>query len=271
MTGSAKNPVATWMKGLRGVLRRISRAVALRVLWLATPRPRRPRLDWIALRAEVRRRRAVAAAWIDEQIRLLESRVPGLDRVGVAVDDSCWLSRSGPGHARRGPWYVSATRTVTAVYAVGGPGETRLAGLAAAAGSAGWGYHGCPDPVARLAELLVVPFRARGICEASPGWRPRPGLASPPGWHPPASPGTAVCSVDMSIQAERQTPIRPATGPAFPARLRDRRWPEYPPVPTPFHHPVEWTEADVATLAGRALTRTGQVIAVEITVAYYGR
>jgi hypothetical protein len=253
------------MRVLRWPVERILPVVGLLLLWLITRPPRKPRLDRIAYTAKVRRRRAVAVAWLDEQFNLIESAVPALDHANVAVDDSIWLSRAGLGIAHSDRWCVSATRRVTAVYGVTGDAGAHLAALAAAAGAAGWGYYGFPDPVARLEELLVGPLRDHGVCAASPGWRPQPGITPPPGWEPPANPRATARPVRMSIQAERQQAVPATRAPTCP------RWPESLPVATPFHYPVERTEADVAALAERTLAWTGQVIAVTIAITYYER
>jgi hypothetical protein len=241
------------------------------LLWLVGGRPRRPRLAQIAGRAAVSQQRAAAAAWIGGQIQLLESAVPGLDRAGLVIDDGCWLSRNGRGWVidRTTRWQVQGTRSVTAVYAAGGQADAWLADLAAAAAAAGWGYYGFADPLARLRELLVVPFSEGGRCQASPGWRPRPGAGPPPGWHRPANPHAVARTVHMSIQAELRQPASPADARAGYRSLRDRRWPGPPAQATALHQPLEWTEADVATLASQAFAMTSQVAAVTITVIYY--
>jgi hypothetical protein len=53
--------------------------------------------------------RAAAAAWIDQQFRLIESALPWLERAGTAVEDGCWLSRDGVSGLR--PTHRSTSRS----------------------------------------------------------------------------------------------------------------------------------------------------------------
>src|ERR1700691_1326205 len=82
---------------------------ALVVLLLALRAPRRPNLRRIVHKAIVREFRAAAATWIEGQFGLIEAGVPGLDRIGVALDDSCWLNRSGSGWIvqHSDPWWAA--------------------------------------------------------------------------------------------------------------------------------------------------------------------
>ena len=92
----------------------------------------------------------------------------------MAVDDGCWLSRDSHGwvvsHGDR--WHISCTRTVTAAYGANGDPASQVRELSVAVGAAGWACYGgrIPDPVARLAELVLDPFQQHGTGHATAGW-----------------------------------------------------------------------------------------------------
>src|SRR6516225_7808246 len=97
---------------------------------------RRPRLNRVPRTAASREDRTAAAAWVDGQLRLIESALPWLNRAGVAVEDECRLSLDSHGwvvsHGDR--WHISCTRAVTAVYGASGDAASQIRELAAAAG-----------------------------------------------------------------------------------------------------------------------------------------
>lgn len=154
------------------------------VAWLVMRPRRRPRLGRVPRTAAFRTHHSAAAAWVDRQFRLIESAAPWLECAGVAVEDGCWLSRDVHGwvvpHGDR--WHISCTRAVTAAYGASGDAASQVRELSAAAGAAGWACYGdrIPDPVARLAELVLDPFQQRGTGHATASWRPTGSAELPP-------------------------------------------------------------------------------------------
>jgi hypothetical protein len=243
-------------------------ALVLMLFFMRGRRP--PDLTRIPGHATFQERRAAAVAWVEGQFQLIESALLWLDRPGVAVEDGCWASRAARGWIvqHSDPWYVSCSRSVTAVYGASGDAAAQLSELADAVGAAGWGCYGFPDPVARLRELLVMPFQEQGLCSARPGWRARAGVVPPPAARHLDKPHATEPSVHMSIQAERgQQEPEPAWPPAGRHRLRDLKR-SAPSVVTPVHQPVESSEADVATLAEREFAVNDHVFAITISIYY---
>jgi hypothetical protein len=221
--------------------------------------------------AAFRTHRTAAAAWVDQQFRLIESAAPWLERAGVTVDDRCWLRRDHHGwvvsHGDR--WHISCTRTVTAVYGASGDAASQIRKLSVAVGAAGWACPGdwVPDPEGRLTELVLVPFQRRGTGQATAGWRPTGSAEPPPGWRPPAPPLAAKPPLSLIIHAERASPALPGLASDLPPPLRGGQRLE-PSAPTPFYQPVELSEEDTATLLKRASTTADHVFAVSIRITY---
>ena len=242
--------------------------------WLAMHPRRRPRLNRVPRTAASREDRTAAAAWVDGQLRLIESALPWLNRAGVAVEDECRLSLDSHGwvvsHGDR--WHISCTRAVTAVYGASGDAASQIRELAAAAGAAGWACYGdrVPDPVTRLAELVLGPFQQHGTGHATAGWRPTGGAAPPTGWRPPAPPLAAKPPLSLIIYAERTQPALPGLAPDLPPLLRGRQG-FGPPAATPFYQPVERSEEDTMTLVKRASATADHVFAVSIRITYHER
>ena len=235
---------------------------------------RRPRLGRVPRTAAFRKDRAAAAAWVDGQFSLIEAAIPWLERAGVAVEDGCWLSRETHGwvvsHGDR--WHISCTRAVTAAYGASGDAATQIGELAVAAGAAGWACYGnrIPDPVARLAELVLDPFQQHGTGDATAGWRPAGGAEPPPGWCPPAPPLTARPPLSLTIHAERTWPAVPGLAPDRPPLLRGSQR-LGPPAATPFYQPVELSEEGTTALVKRASATADHVFAVSIRITYHER
>lgn len=247
---------------------------AVAVAWLAMRPRRRPRLDRVPRTAAFRTHRAAAAAWIDQQFRLIESALPWLERTGIAVEDGCWLSRDGHGwvvsHGDR--WHLSCTRAVTAAYRGSGDAAAQIRELAGAVGAAGWACPGDrdPDPAARLAELVLDPFQQHGTGHATAGWRPTGTAGPPPGWRPPAPPLAARPPLSLIIHAERTVPGLPGLAPDPPPLLRGLQR-LGPPAATPFFQPVELSEEDTTALLKRASTAADHVFAMSIRMTYLER
>ncbi len=244
------------------------------VTWLAMRPRRRPRLGRVPRTAAFRTHRAAAAAWVDGQFRLMESAVPWLERAGVAVEDVCRLSRDAHGwvvsHGDR--WHISCTRAVTAAYGASGDAATQIRELARAAGAAGWACYGdrVPDPVARLTELLLDPFRQHGTGDATAGWRPAGDAEPPPGWRLPAPPLAARPPLSLIIHAERTPPAWPGLAPDLPPLLRGLQRCG-PPAATPLYQPVELSDEDTATLVKRASATADHVFTITIRITYHER
>jgi hypothetical protein len=244
------------------------------VLSLAMRPRRRPRLDRVPRTTAFRKHRTAAAAWVDGQFRLIESAVPQLERAGVTVEDECWLSLDSHGWviSRSDRWHISCTRVVTAAYGANGDAATQIRELAVAAAAAGWACHGdrVPDPAARLAELVLDPFRQRGTGTATAGWQPARGAEPPPGWRPPAPPLAAKPPLSLTIHAERTWPAVPGLGPDLPPLLRGGQR-LGPPAATPFYQPVELSEENTTTLVKRASAAADHVFAMSIRITYHQR
>jgi hypothetical protein len=244
------------------------------VLWLAMRPRRRLRLERAPHTAAFRKHRTAAAAWVDGQLRLIESAVPWLERAGVAVEDGCWLSLDAHGwvisHGDR--WHISCTRVVTAAYGASGDAATQIRELAVAAAAAGWACYGdrAPDPAAGLAERVLVPFQRQGTGTATAGWRPAGGTEPPPGWRPPAPPLAARPPLSLTIHAERTWPDVPGVAPALPPPLRGLQR-LGPPAATPFYQPVELSEEDTTTLVKRASATADHVFVMSIRITYHER
>lgn len=244
------------------------------VLWLVTRPRRRPHLERVPRTAAFRTGRAAAAAWVEGQFRLIEAAVPWLERAGMTVEDGCELSRDAHGwvvsHGDR--WHISCTRTATASYGASGPAVPQIRELAAAAGAAGWACHGdrIPDPVGRLAELLLDQFQRHGAGHATAGWRSAKGAEPPPGWRPPAPPLAAKPPLSLTIHAERTQPALPGLAPSLPPPLRGIQRLGSP-AATPFYQPVELSEEDTTTLVKRTSATAGHVFAVSIRITYHER
>jgi hypothetical protein len=243
------------------------------MLSLAMRSRRRPRLDRVPRTAAFRKHRTAAAAWAGGQLRLIESAVPWLERAGVAVEDGCWLSRDAHGwvisHGDR--WHISCTRVVTAVYGASGDAASQIRELAVAAAAAGWACYGdrVPDPVARLAELVLDPFQQRGSGTVTAGWWPG-GAEPPPGWRPPAPPLAAKPPLSLTIYAERTWPAVPGLASDLPPRLRGLQRLGFP-AATPFYQPVELSEEDAAALVKQASATADHVFALSIRITYHER
>jgi hypothetical protein len=244
------------------------------VVWLIMRPRRRPHLARVPRTAAFRTDRAAAAAWVEEQFRLIEAAVPWLERAGLTVEDGCGLSRDVHGWvvSHRDRWHISCTRTVTAVYGASGTAVTQINELAAAVGAAGWACYGdgIPDPVARLAELVLDPFQRHGAGHATAGWRPAKGAEPPPGWRPPAPPLAARPPLSLIIHAERTQPALAGPAPALPPLLRGIQSLGPPPA-TPFYQPVELSEEDTTTLVKRTSATAGHVFVVSIRITYHER
>lgn len=158
-------------------------------------------------------------------------------------------------------------RHVARVYGANGDPARELGDLAEAIDAAGWGYFGFPDPVARLRELPADPFLARGTSGARPSWRPRAGLADPPGLRlPDDSPRAVMPGVSLHVQAERANASSPGPGRAS---LRLWRRNSGKPGPSPVYQPLQVSEDDVATLAEQAFARSAYAVAIQISITYY--
>jgi len=244
------------------------------VAWFVMRPRRRPRLDRVPRTAAFRTHRSAAAAWVDQQFRLIESAAPWLERAGVAVEDGCWLSRDIHGwvvsHSDR--WHISCTRTVTAAYGARGDPASQIQGLAAAVGTAGWARYEdrIPDPVARLAELVLDPFQKHGTGHATADWRPAGSAEPPPGWRPPAPPLAAKPPLSLIIHVERTRPALPGLAPDLPPLLRGLQH-LGPPAVTPFYQPVELSEEDTTTLVKRASATAHHVFVMSIRLTYLER
>jgi hypothetical protein len=244
------------------------------VAWFVMRPRRRPRLDRVPRTAAFRTHHSAAAAWVDRQFRLIESAAPWLERAGMAVEDGCRLSRDSHGwvvsHGDR--WHISCTRAVTAAYGASGDAARQVRELACAVGTAGWACYGdrIPDPVARLADLVLDPFQQHGSGHATAGWRPAGNAEPPPGWRPPVPPLAAKPPLSLIIHAEPTSPASPGLTPSLPPPLRGRQR-LGPPAATPFYQPVELSEEDTATLVKRASATARHVFVVSIRITYLER
>lgn len=144
----------------------------------------------------------------------------------MTVEDGCELSRDAHSwvvsHGDR--WHISCTRTATAVCGASGPAGPQIRELAAAAGAAGWACHGdrIPDPVGRLAELLLDQFQLHGAGHATAGWRPakvpsrRPAGARPAACRQTAAVPHHSCRTHAASVAGASA-VSPAPAPRHPA------------------------------------------------------
>lgn len=157
------------------------------LMWLYRSWPRRvPNLARLTRTGEFGQLQSASAAWLERNFELVQRGAPWLERAGCWVCDRChtswdtglpWLQFPRPA-----PW-VGCGREVTVVYGFDGTLPGRLAGLAVALATAGWGEDGYGGAWVPLRDL-ARPQRSKYLPEPPVWpcrWSPVGGLALPPG------------------------------------------------------------------------------------------
>jgi hypothetical protein len=255
-----------------GLARRVSRRALTVLGWpagavgavlgaavLFSPR-RVPDLARLAGSPGLGRLQSAAAAWADRNFELIESGAPWLDRAGRWVSDYCETGlNSRPFSIPRDPASVTCSREVTVVYGSDGGLDGRLAALAAALGTAGWGDRD-GDTTAPIPDLDRREPPEWGI-----DWSPVEGFALP-GLLETMSPHHKFPLkrwLDMGIGwTSRSQPAELVTTTAAGRRGDPRN-------ATATYQPVQISGTAVGRLAEQALARHKHAIAIRITITYY--
>jgi hypothetical protein len=237
---------------------------------------------------DLRQFHSTLVGWLDQNLGLIESDAPWLNRTGSWVFDRCYTSAP----AKRGNAFefltfprpypqVRCEREVTAVYGFDGSLPDRLTGLITALAAAGWQENSVWTPLrdfARgggLGELPKPPYeRLR--------WSPVPGLGPPQalnlaGDSYPIDDGRAELAIGWISRGQPaellSTRFFPQPGDHGPTANLDwakpLRWPADLASANAVYRPVEISEAGVSDLAGRAVARHEHAVAIRIAVEYY--
>jgi hypothetical protein len=149
---------------------------------------RPPRLRALVRRSDFQETNAAAATWLEDRFRLLERRLPWLERVDSTVSDYCFVGaatyarphhRSGPLRVPRDPRPpVTCWRDLTVAYGFSGAAPDGLAELIGALEADGWsGWKHRFRPVMAGRDWLATAQPSGSVRAARPA---RPGLEPPP-------------------------------------------------------------------------------------------